>query len=98
MVIEKHVASDACFVVANPEENVTAVDCRVFIQGVAVFRGHLRATVIFIELEVHHAGNRVRPVSGGSAIFENLDALDSRKGKANQIDESAAGECPKRKR
>src|SRR5712692_1981946 len=98
MVIEKHVTSDAHFVVTNPEEDIAAVEGGVFIQGVAVIEGHLRATVVFIQLEVHHASNRVRPVSGGSAIFQNLDALDSRKGKANQIHESAAGECPKRKR
>ncbi len=69
MVIEKHVTSDAYFVVANPEQHVAAVDCRVFIQGVAIFHGHLRATVIFIQLEVHHAGNRIRSISGRSAIF-----------------------------
>src|SRR5260370_39964998 len=98
MVIEKHVTSDAYFVVANPEQNVAVIFGCVFIQRVAIPQGHLRATIIFPELEVHHAGNRIRPVSGGSTIFQNLDALDSRNEKANQIDETAARVGPPRKR
>ena len=64
MVIVKDVASDAHFVVANPEEKVAVIFGCVFIQRVAISQGQLNATVIFIELEVDHAGNRVRPVGG----------------------------------
>ena len=98
MVIVKDVASDTHFVVANPKEHVAVIFGCVFIQRVAIPQGQLNATVIFIELEVDHAGNRIRPVGGGSAIFQNLDALDSRNGNAIQIDESAAGVGPPRKR
>src|SRR5207302_5946254 len=50
----------------------------------------LSATVILVELQVHHAGNRVRSVGGRSAIFQNLNALDSRNGNASQIHETGA--------
>ena len=91
MVIEKHVTADARFVVANPEENVAVIFACVFIQGVAISQGHLSATIVFIELEVDHAGNRIRSVSGRSAVFQNFDALGSRNGNAIQIDETEAG-------
>src|SRR5947199_4630492 len=91
MVIEKHVTADTRFVVANPEENVAVIFARVFIQGVAISQGHLSATIVFIELEVDHAGNRIRSVSGRSAVFENFDALGGRNGNAIQIDETEAG-------
>jgi len=89
-VIEKHVTSDTRFVVAHPEEKVAEILGCVFIQRVAILQGHLSATVVFIELEVHHAGNRVCPVGGRSAIFQDFNALDSRNGKANQIHEAGA--------
>src|SRR5204862_546688 len=88
---------DIIKVAVNLKQVVVIFGC-VFIQRVAIPQGQLNATVIFIELEVDHAGNRVRPVGGGSAIFQNLDALDSRNGNAIQIDESAAGIGPPRKR
>ena len=80
MVIEKDVASDTCFVVARAEENVAAVKGGVFIQCVAVIKRQLRATIVFVEPDVDHAGNRIRSVARRSGIFQNFNALNSRNG------------------
>src|SRR6266404_8970978 len=88
MVIEKDVTGDAHFVVANSKENVAVVETSVFIQGVAVLEGYLCAPIIFIELDVDNARNRIRSVGGRRAIFQNLDALNGRKRNGIQIDET----------
>src|SRR6266487_1088197 len=90
MVIEPDVTGDAHLIVANSKENVAAIETRILIQGVAVFEGQLCPTIIFIELDVDNAGNRIRPVGGRRAIFQNFDALNGGKRNAIQIDESAA--------
>ena len=76
MLVIPYVTSDTSLVVAHSEEEVPLVLGRVFVQRVAVLEGHLGAAIIFIELEVHHAGNRIRSVSGRSAILQNLNALN----------------------
>ena len=64
MVIVKHVTSYTRFVVAHPEQNVAVIFGCVFIERVAIPQGHLSAAVVFIELEIDHAGNRVCSVGG----------------------------------
>src|SRR5260370_25638342 len=90
MVIIKHVTSNRDLVVADPEQHVAQILGCVFIQGIAILQGDLRATVILVELQVHHAGNRVRSVGGRSAIFQNLNALDSCDRNGSQIYETGA--------
>src|SRR4029077_5511382 len=90
MVIIKHVSSNRDLVVADPEENVAKILGCVFIQGIAILQGDLRATVILVELQVHNAGNSVRSVGGRSAIFQNLNALDGCDGNGSQIHETGA--------
>ena len=90
MVIEKDVTGDAHLIVANPKENVAVVETGVFIQGVAVFEGQLCPTIVFIELEVDNASNRIRSVGGRSAIFQDFDALNGWKRNGIQVSESSA--------
>src|ERR1041385_8535277 len=85
MLVVKDVTNDAGLVVAYPEQNVAKIFGCVFIPYVPILRGYLCATIIFVELQVHHSGNRIRPVGGGSAIFQNFNALDCRNGNGSQI-------------
>src|SRR5205823_1729535 len=87
MLVIKDIASNARCLVTSSKENVAVIFGCVFIQGVAISNSHLRATIVFIELEVHHAGDRIRAVRGRSAIFQNLDALNSWNGNGGQIGE-----------
>src|SRR6266404_6810870 len=91
-MIEPDVTGDAHFIVANSKENVAVVETSVFIQRVAVLEGQLCATVVFIELDVDNARNRIRSVGGRSAVFQNFDALNGRKRNGIQIDETGSGE------
>src|SRR2546423_4955917 len=84
-MIEKNVTGNLHFVVANTEEDVTLINGRVFIDGVAVLQGHLSAPVIFPELQVHDTCNRIGAVGGGRAILQNLDALNSRQRNSKQV-------------
>src|SRR5258707_6018940 len=91
-MIEPDVTGDAHFIVANSKENVAVVETSVFIKRVAVLKGYLCRAIIFIELDVDNAGNRIRSVGGRRAVLQNLDALNGRKRNGIQIDETGAGE------
>ena len=80
MLVVKNIAGDTGRVVAYPKEDVPLILRCVFIERVAVLDGHLSAAIIFIEVEVHHACNRIRAVGGRSAVLQNVDALDRRNG------------------
>ena|SRR5881394_731292 len=87
---EKDVAVDACLVVAGAKENIATINGSVLVQGVAIIQTQLRAAIIFVQLDVNHAGNRVRPRSGRSAIFQNFNALHGRKWNGVQVEEAGA--------
>ena len=91
-MVEKDVTGDTCFVVARAEKNVAAILACVFIKRVTIIQGQLSATIVFIELDVYHAGNCVRSESGGSAIFQNFDALNGCDRNGIQIEEGGAGD------
>src|SRR2546428_5845798 len=91
MVIEKDVSGYTRCVVPCSEEKVAQILACVFIERVAVLESHLSATIIFPELEVHHAGNCIRSVGGRSAIFQNFDAVNSCNGNDSYIGETVAG-------
>ena len=76
VVLEENVTSYVHFVVTDTEQDIALKDSRVFIEGVAVLQRHLRATVIFLELQVDHTRDGIGAVSGGSAILQNLNALN----------------------
>ncbi len=76
MLVIENVTGDTGGVVAYPKEDIPPVLGCVFVQRVAILKGHLRPAIIFIEIKVHHAGNRIRAVGGRSAIFQNVDALN----------------------
>ena len=97
-MIKEDVTNHAHFIVARPKENVAAVKAGILIQRVAVIQGQLGAPIIFVELEVNDAGNRVSSIGGRSAIFQNLHALDRRNGKGKQIDECSTRVSVPRKR
>ena len=59
VLIVEHVTGNTGLVVAYSKENVPPILCCIFIQCVAVLDSHLCAAIILIEVEVHHAGNRV---------------------------------------
>ena len=84
MLIIENVTGDTGLVVAGAEEDVPSIlgiVCAIAFDPVVsgrvpVLDGDLGATVILIELKVHHPGNRIRAVGGRSAIFQNLNALN----------------------
>ena len=76
MLIIENVTGNTRCVGAHPKEDVPFILRCVFIQRVAILDGHLRASIIFVEVKVHHAGNRIRAVGGRSAILQNVNALD----------------------
>ena len=98
MFVIENVTADTGLVVPHSEEDVPLVLGRVFIYRVAVLESHLCAAVIFIELEVHHAGNRIRSVGGRSAIFQNLDTLDGGNGNRSEVNKTVPGEGGSRER
>ena len=69
MLIIENVTGDTGGIVAGSKEQVAPVLGRVFIECVAILDGHLSATIIFVKIEVHYAGNRIRAVGGRSAIL-----------------------------
>src|SRR5437762_14274279 len=82
---EKDVAVDAGLVGAGAKENIASINGSVLVQGVAIIQTRWRAAIIFVQRDVSHAGNRVCPVSGRSAIFQNFNALHGRKWNGVQV-------------
>src|SRR5438128_11663545 len=91
MLVIENVTGDTGGVVAYPKEDVPLILGCVFIERVPILDGYLRAAIIFIQVKVHHARNRVRAVGGRSAIFQNVNALDRRDGNGSQINETIPG-------
>src|SRR5204862_6140145 len=87
---EKDVAVDAGLVVAGAKENIATINGSVLVQGVAIIQTQWRAAIIFVQHDVKHAGNRVRPRSGRSAIAQNFNALHGRKGSGVHVQEGGA--------
>src|SRR4029077_14984238 len=67
------------------KQNVASINCRIFVQGVAVLQRHLCSPIIFPELQVNDSGDRICAVSGGGPVFENLNALDCRQRNGKQV-------------
>src|SRR4029453_7953740 len=69
-------ASNIGIFVANTEDGRCVEFAGVFIEGIAVLDPRLRAIVIVTHLEVHDPRYRIRTIRGGSAIFQDLHALN----------------------
>src|SRR6266536_1606299 len=80
-------ASNIGISLANTENGRCGEFTGVFIEGVAVFDHRFRPIVAVPHLEVHDTSHRVRTVSGGGAVFQNFDALNSGLWNRIQIDE-----------
>src|SRR5882724_1248587 len=79
-------ASDIGIFVANTEDRRCVEFAGVFIEGIAVLDPCLRAIVMVTHLEVHDTRDRVRAIRGGSAVFQNFDALNGGLRNRIQID------------
>ena len=76
MLVIENVTGDTGCVGPYPKEDVPLILGCVLIERVAILDGYLCAAIIFVEIEVHHARNRIRAVGGRSAILQNVNALD----------------------
>src|SRR5262245_24114090 len=79
--------SDVGISIANAENDVGPEFARVFVQRVAIRDLRLHAFVIMAQLDVNDARDRVRTVGGGSAVFQNFNALDGRFRNGTQVEE-----------
>src|SRR5438270_6110487 len=84
-MIEKDITGNLQLVITDTKQNVTLINCGVFIDGVAVLQGDLGAAEIFPELEVHHAGHSVSAVRRRGPILQDFNALDRRQWNGKQV-------------
>ena len=81
-------AGDVGSVIADAENRRGDGLTRILVLRVAVLDARFGAVLIIVtQLDVDHAGDGVRAISGGCAVFQNLDAIDRSRGNGIQIDE-----------
>ena len=68
-VIEIHYASNVSIRISHTEDETGGVFTAVFVERVAIFGVNLGTVIVVTQLDVDDTGNRVRAVSGGSAVL-----------------------------